>query len=531
MNITIIHQALPPGASPDERDVLDQADAIGAVLRADGHDVGVIPVSLDLASLQTALRAARPALVFNLVESLGGADRLLPVVPALLETMRLPFSGCSADALLVTTHKTFAKRRLLQAGLPTPDWIEHGDASATTDDGATGDWLLKSVWDHASAGVSAANLLRGASRRAAALRVAELAAQTGAAWFAEQYIEGREFNLALFENTAGELVILPPAEILFVDFPPGRPRILDYAAKWDADSFAATHTPRTFDLPATDAPLRERLRRLGRDCWHTFGLGGYARVDFRVDAAGEPWILEINANPCLAPDAGFAAALQQAGISLADAIRGIVAAAGRRQPPRAATDPAPAGTTGTVVATVPTARCTPTPTPPHTPAPALQCTFREAVGPEDPRRVRELVEATGFFNNDEAAVAEELVTERLRRGEESGYFFLMADAPGGELAGYACFGPTPCTASSYDLYWIAVDPRRQHGGLGRQLSQRVEEIIRARGGTRLYAETSGRPQYESTRAFYERIGYRLASLLEDFYAPGDGKATYLKILA
>ena len=330
MKITIIHQALPPGASPDERDVLDQADAIGAILRADGHDVGVIPASLDLASLQTALRAAQPALVFNLVESLGGADRLLPVVPALLETMRLSFTGCSADALLVTTHKTFAKRRLLQAGLPTPDWAEIGDASVTTDDdGATGDWLLKSVWDHASAGVSAANLLRGASRRAAAPRVAELAAQTGAAWFAEQYIEGREFNLALFENTAGELVILPPAEILFIDFPPGRPRILDYAAKWDADSFAATHTPRTFDLPAADVPLRERLRRLGRECWRTFGLGGYARVDFRVDAAGEPWILEVNANPCLAPDAGFAAALQQAGISMADAIRGIVAAAKR----------------------------------------------------------------------------------------------------------------------------------------------------------------------------------------------------------
>ena len=156
--------------------------------------------------------------------------------------------------------------------------------------------------------------------------------------------------------------------------------------------------------------------------------------------------------------------------------------------------------------------------------------FRESVAADDPRRIRELVSATGFFHADEVAVAEELVTERLRLGEASGYLFLLAEDAAGRLAGYACFGPTPCTASSYDLYWIAVDPAFQKGGLGRELSRRCEAIIRQRGGTRLYAETSNRPQYASTRAFYERTGYRLASLLDDFYAPGDGKATYLKVL-
>ncbi|NLF23129.1 MAG: GNAT family N-acetyltransferase [Lentisphaerae bacterium] len=142
--------------------------------------------------------------------------------------------------------------------------------------------------------------------------------------------------------------------------------------------------------------------------------------------------------------------------------------------------------------------------------------------------MRELVAATGFFHADEVAVAEELVTERLRQGEASGYLFLLADDAAGNLAGYACYGPTPCTASSYDLYWIAVAPAQQKCGLGRELARRVEAAIHARGGTRIYAETSSRPQYASTRAFYLRLGYQLASLLDDFYAPGDGKATYVK---
>ncbi|MDX9976035.1 MAG: GNAT family N-acetyltransferase, partial [FCB group bacterium] len=301
-------------------------------------------------------------------------------------------------------------------------------------------------------------------------------------------------------------------------FPADRPRILDYAAKWDPASFAYSHTPRTFDLSPEDGPLVARLRELTDACWRTFGLSGYARVDFRVDAAGRPWILEVNANPCLAPDAGFAAALHEARIPYEQAIRRLVAAAvpanGSCRPPSTPVDP------GSAVP--PPRRCASAVN--NLPAFA----FRESLAADDPRRIRELVAATGFFHADEVAVAEELATERLRLGEASGYLFLLADDADGHLAGYACYGPTPCTAASYDLYWIAVAPARQKCGLGRELARRVEAAIHARGGTRIYAETSSRPQYASTRAFYLRLGYQLASLLDDFYAPGDGKATYVK---
>ena len=98
------------------------------------------------------------------------------------------------------------------------------------------------------------------------------------------------------------------------------------------------------------------------------------------------------------------------------------------------------------------------------------------------------------------------------------------------VAGYACFGPIACTTASYDLFWIAVHPDFQGRGLGRRLLSQAERLIREAGGRRIYVETSQRAQYDSTRAFYESTGYRLESVLPDFYAPGDGKAVYCKVL-
>jgi acetoin utilization deacetylase AcuC-like enzyme/ribosomal protein S18 acetylase RimI-like enzyme len=155
--------------------------------------------------------------------------------------------------------------------------------------------------------------------------------------------------------------------------------------------------------------------------------------------------------------------------------------------------------------------------------------FREEVTPEDGPRVRRLVDITGFFHPEEVDVAEELVEERLQKGAASGYHFIMADYYG-RLAGYACFGPIPCTDASYDLYWIAVHPDFQGRGLGRRLLAEAERRIKAAGGRRIYVDTSQRVQYASTRAFYESSGYRLETVLKDFYAVGDGKAVYCKLL-
>jgi GNAT superfamily N-acetyltransferase len=256
--------------------------------------------------------------------------------------------------------------------------------------------------------------------------------------------------------------------------------------------------------------LQERLSQLARDCWLAFQLGGYARVDFRVDDAGQPWILEINTNPCLSPDAGYAAALRQADITFAKAVQRILENACQRTPPIRPIGPI-------------------RPTGPTNDRSPQHLNWRYDVTERDPAIVRELVSKTGFFYPDEVAVAEELVQERLAKGPASGYFFVFAEMDG-QVAGYASYGHIACTRDSYDLYWIAVHPRFQGQGIGRFILDQAERCIREAGGRRVYIETSNREQYQSTRGFYLRCGYVCEAILAEFYGPGDDKVIYVKAI-
>src|SRR5690606_9058255 len=98
------------------------------------------------------------------------------------------------------------------------------------------------------------------------------------------------------------------------------------------------------------------------------------------------------------------------------------------------------------------------------------------------------------------------------------------------VVGYTCYGQTPCTSGTFDLYWIAVHNDLRSKGLGRILQRETEERIRALGGRRLFADTSGREQYEPTRRFYRSMGYEEEARLRDFYAPGDDKVIFGKRL-
>jgi ribosomal protein S18 acetylase RimI-like enzyme len=158
-----------------------------------------------------------------------------------------------------------------------------------------------------------------------------------------------------------------------------------------------------------------------------------------------------------------------------------------------------------------------------------QITWREEPRPSDRKRVREIVASSGFFSKAEIEVAVELVQERLNKGTESGYLFLFAQK-GRKVAGYACFGPIPCTEESYDIYWIAVQEELRRSGLGAEILRRVEEKIREKGGKRIYVETSSREQYKPTRSFYSRCGYRQEATLKNFYSSGDDKVIYLREL-
>ncbi len=156
-------------------------------------------------------------------------------------------------------------------------------------------------------------------------------------------------------------------------------------------------------------------------------------------------------------------------------------------------------------------------------------TFRSETTIEDEKNVADILSSSGFFYQDEIDLAVELVTERLEKGPSSGYYFLFGEA-GGHAIGYTCFGPIPATKFSYDLYWIAVHRDWRGKGMGKILLQKSEQQIRNLDGQRIYIETSGRELYAPTRAFYLTCGYREEAVFQDFYAPGDAKHVYLKIL-
>jgi D-alanine-D-alanine ligase len=338
MRVVVLYNAVPEDASPSERDVLVQLDAVVQALQRLGHEPLPVPCTLEFAAAASRIRDLCGDVVFNLVESMAGSDWLSFMVTGLLDSLRLPYTGSPTEGMFLTAHKLLAKERLSQAGLPTPAWIaadEEADPLVKTAvEPAPAAWIIKSVSEHASLGLDEESVV-GGDLVIVKRGLQQQAERWGGAWFAEEYIDGREFNIAVLAGPQGPET-LPPAEIDFSAFPAGKQRVVGYRAKWAEDSFEYENTPRRFDFPPTDGPLLEELQHLSRQCWRLFKLRGYVRVDFRVDAQRRPWILEINTNPCLSPDAGFAAAIERARIGFDRAVQRILddafkrGAAGRR---------------------------------------------------------------------------------------------------------------------------------------------------------------------------------------------------------
>ena len=155
--------------------------------------------------------------------------------------------------------------------------------------------------------------------------------------------------------------------------------------------------------------------------------------------------------------------------------------------------------------------------------------IRRGLNAADREPLERLIRETAFFNAEEVEIALELIDDGLANGESSHYRFVVAEMDG-SVAGYACWGPIAGTAASADLYWIVVHPAHQGRGIGAALLQAAEAWMAPSGRTRVYVETSTRAQYDPTRRFYLACGYGLAAELADFYAPGDGKAIFLKVL-
>ena len=154
----------------------------------------------------------------------------------------------------------------------------------------------------------------------------------------------------------------------------------------------------------------------------------------------------------------------------------------------------------------------------------------ENISPSDKPRIRKLLEDSRFFYPFEVDVVMDLMDETIRCGsKECGYYWLKLEE-NGKIAGFANYGPNPCSVHSWDLYWLAVDPKEQGHGLGTSLLLKAEEKVKKMGGKILWIETSGRPLYAPTVAFYHQKGYTLSATLPEFYGPGDPKLIFSKTL-
>lgn len=154
----------------------------------------------------------------------------------------------------------------------------------------------------------------------------------------------------------------------------------------------------------------------------------------------------------------------------------------------------------------------------------------QGITADDLADVYSITKSSGFFSEDEVMMADEVARDSVLKGEiVSGYSYIFALINGTKV-GYSCFGPIPCTDERYRIYWLAVDDRLRGRGLGSQLLQETEKTIAARGGKRIYLETSTRDQYKPTRDFYRKCGYIAEAKLENYFYDGDGMVMYVKIL-
>lgn len=334
--VLVAHNPVSAEDDPSTSDVLAQVGLVEDALAllgipaervevARGRPQEAAPLAR-AAELQAGNGDGRREVVFNLVEAPPGVPHLHTENAHALERMGLPFTGSPSSVLWLTTDKIATRDALAASGLPVAPGGRLDPAHPEILVYVPPPWIVKPAWEDASVGLEGNPVC--ATEQEALTRAAMLAGRfPGQPVLVERFLPGRELNVSLLADGNGGVEALPVAEIAFVDFPPDLPPVVGYEAKWQEGSFAYAHTPRRFPDESAEAPLLARVRALALAAWGVCGLAGYARVDLRLDERGEPCILEVNANPCLAPDAGFMAAAERAGMTAREVVERIVRAA------------------------------------------------------------------------------------------------------------------------------------------------------------------------------------------------------------
>ncbi len=314
-NCCIIYNEPREGALPDELDVLDQVDYIEKNLREIGINTYRKGITSNFMNEVPALADDKPDFIFNLVESINNKGELCYFIPALLNVQSIPYTGNPLEAMFITTSKALTGKILQKEGISTPG-IYFPSQFKMLKPGNT--YIIKPVWEDGSQGITVDSVFtykHGFER--------DFSKYDDAHWIIQDYIDGREFNISLLYGENGPAV-MPPAEMAFRNFESGRPRIVDFKAKWESGSFEYENTVREFPGEKLNPVLLERINDIALKCWDVFGLKGYARVDMRVDRNDNPFVIEVNANPCMSPDSGLVAATMEAGIPITEVLQRII---------------------------------------------------------------------------------------------------------------------------------------------------------------------------------------------------------------
>jgi D-alanine-D-alanine ligase len=311
----IIYNEPGESALADELDVLDQVAHIEKHLIDLGISVyrkGITDrFMIEIATLATE----KPDFVFNLVESINNKGELNYFIPALLNLYTIPYSGNPLEAIFITSNKTLSSKLMKNAGINNPasylpsqfNLLKRGRK-----------YIVKPIWEDGSLGITDESVFEckpGFEEKLIGLDDSH--------WFIEDFIDGREFNISVLAGKDSPEV-LPPAEIVFVNYDDNKPKIIDFKAKWEMDSFEYINTVREFPGNSLNKQLETNLKEAAIACWQLFGLKGYARVDVRADKNDNVFVIEINGNPCISPDGGFVAATKKAGYPFTEVLQRII---------------------------------------------------------------------------------------------------------------------------------------------------------------------------------------------------------------
>ncbi|MDO9515464.1 MAG: hypothetical protein Q7J01_05095 [Syntrophales bacterium] len=319
--IGLVHNIPQSGSyafSESSADVMTQVASIEEALRSLGYSSRRIPFSRDIDAFLATFREDPVDMVFNLCETVDENPLFSGHAAVVLELLGVPFTGSPSSAITYTMDKAMTKRILKGCGIPTPKYLIYEGSPHFNAGCLTFPVIVKPRCEDASIGIDQESVFGSEGTLKEALgpfyeRFGHL--------LVEEYIDGREFNVSLFGYPTAD--VMPIAEIDFSAFPGDIHRIVGYRAKWDTSSPEYNNAVRTFpvDLPS---PLHQSLEKIALECFHTFMLRDYVRVDIRTDRRNNPYVLEINANPCISPDAGFVASLAQAGINYTEMVRYFV---------------------------------------------------------------------------------------------------------------------------------------------------------------------------------------------------------------